>query len=64
MPGTTRKASPVKFEVLVSFNGLDKGGVFTQEGDDLEWADKHVEAGYLRRVTEEDTHGRGEDDKG
>lgn len=64
MPGTPRKASPVKFEVLVSFDSLEKGDTFTQAADDLDWANQHVESGYVRVVTEEEPHVRGEDDKG
>lgn len=54
MAGTTRKKSTCKFEVLVSFSGLDKGDVFTQDADDLGWAAMHVQSGYLRDVTEEE----------
>lgn len=61
---TSRKAGPRKFEVLVSFDGLEKGEVFSQEGHDLDWANQHVETGYLRDVTEEGADVRGEDDKG
>ena len=60
MAGTTRKSQPQKFEVLVSFDGLDKGDVFTQEADDMGWALMHVENGYLRVVAEEGPDGRGE----
>jgi hypothetical protein len=60
MAGTSRKAQPRTFEVLISFNGLDKGDRFTQDADDLGWAVQHVESGYLRDVTEEDADVRGE----
>lgn len=53
MAGTSRKSQRRTFEVLVSFDGLDVGGRFTQEPDDLGWAQQRVEAGYLRDVTEE-----------
>jgi hypothetical protein len=48
-----RKVTPRKFEVLVSFSGLDKGEVFTEDGDDLAWAAMHVQSGYLRDVSED-----------
>jgi hypothetical protein len=60
MAGTTRKTQPRMFEVLISFNGLDKGDRFTQDPDDLGWAVRHVETGYLRDVTEVDADVRGE----
>jgi hypothetical protein len=63
MAGTSRKAQPRTFEVLISFNGLDKGDRFSQDADDLGWAQQHVESGYLRDVTEEDPNG-GEVGKG
>lgn len=50
-----RKTKDRTFEVLISFNGLDKGERFTQEGADLGWAMMHVENGYLRDVTDEPT---------
>lgn len=53
MGNVIRKMKPRTFEVLVSFDGLDKGDRFTQEADDLGWATQHVESGYLRDVTEE-----------
>ena len=53
MAETSRKgASPRTFEVLVSFDGLDKGERFMQDGDDVDWAMRHVQTGYLRDVTE------------
>lgn len=61
MPGVSRKMTPHVFEVLVSFSALDKGDRFSQDGDDLGWAMQHVQAGYLRDVTEEvPDAGRGE----
>lgn len=42
-------ASDKTYEVLVSFDGLDKGDRFT--ADDDQWAKTHVETGYLRDVT-------------
>lgn len=55
MAGTNRKTGARKFEVLVSFNGLDKGDIFSQDADELGWATMHVENGYLRDVTGEPT---------
>lgn len=49
----SRKAEPRVFEVLVSFDGLNKGERFSQQPDDLGWAMQHVENGYLKDVTEE-----------
>lgn len=58
MPG---KATGTRtFEVLISHDGLDKGERFTQEVDDLGYAQPRVDAGYLRDVTQEVTHGHGE----
>jgi len=53
MAGTTRKAQPRTFEVVVSFDGLDAGERFSQQPDELAWAMRHVKTGYLRDVTEE-----------
>lgn len=54
------KAKMQKFEVLISFDGLDKGDVFSMSENDP-WALGHVESGYLRDVTtEEVAHERGE----
>lgn len=50
-----RKTKDRRFEVLISFSGLDKGDRFTQEGNDLGWAQQHVDSGYLRDVTDEPT---------
>jgi hypothetical protein len=55
MGSTSRKTKPRTYEVLVSFSGLNAGERFEQEGDDLAWAQQHVESGYLRDVTEEPT---------
>lgn len=53
MAETARKTGKSRtYEVLVSFDGLDKGDRFTQEHGDLAWASQHVETGYLRDVTE------------
>lgn len=60
MASTSRKTQKRTFEVLVSFNALDKGERFTQDADDLGWAALHVQSGYLRDVTEGDADGRGE----
>lgn len=60
MAGTSRKTQKCTFEVLVSFNGLNKGERFTQDADDLGWAALHVQSGYLRDVTEEVADVRGE----
>jgi len=54
----SRKTAKTWFEVLVSFDGLDKGGVFSQDGDDLGWALQHVESGYLREIPEEEAWAR------
>lgn len=48
-----RKSKTREFEVLVSFDGLNAGERFSQDGDDLGWATQHVENGYLRDVTSE-----------
>lgn len=48
-----RKTKDRRYEVLVSFNGLDKGDRFTSPADD--WAGTHVTSGYLRDVTDEPT---------
>jgi len=53
MAGTSRKAKQRVFEVLVSFDGLNKGERFSQEPDDLGWALQRVESGYLQDVTDE-----------
>lgn len=60
MAGTTRRTGKRTFEVLVSFSGLDLGDRFSQDADDLGWATRHVENGYLRDVTEEVADVRGE----
>jgi hypothetical protein len=54
----SEKARRRVFEVEVSFNGLDKGTVFTQEADDTSWADRHVTTGYLRDLGEEEIDAR------
>jgi hypothetical protein len=60
-----KKPGKREFEVLVSFNGLDKGERFVQDGADVDWAMGHVQTGYLRDVTEEvPDAGRGEVDQG
>lgn len=48
-----RQEQPRVFEVLVSFDGLDKGGVFSVQADELGWALQHTETGYLRDITEQ-----------
>ena len=53
MAGTKRQTEPTVFEVVVSFDALNKGERFTQQPDDLGWALMHVENGYLRVVSEE-----------
>ena len=50
-----KTTEPRVFEVLVSFDGLNKGERFSQRADDLGWATMHVENGYLQDVTEEPT---------
>lgn len=64
MAEVKRKTGRRTFEVLVSFSALDKGDTFTLDPDDLGWAMRHVETGYLRDVTEEVADVRGEDDQG
>lgn len=51
-----RKDAEHRYEVLVSFSGLDKGDRFSGDADD--WANAHVASGYLRDVTEEPGAGR------
>lgn len=53
MAGTKRQAEPTVFEVVVSFDGLNKGERFTQQPEDMGWALMHVENGYLRVVGQE-----------
>ena len=53
MAGVKRKTGKRMFEVLISFDGIDAGGTFAQDADDLGWAMQRVESGYLRDVTEE-----------
>lgn len=50
---TERKAKERRYEVVVSFNGLDKGDRFSMAPDD--WTGTHVTSGYLRDVTDEPT---------
>lgn len=52
MAAVSKQAKPTTFEVVVSFDGLDKGGRFTQPADKLGWALMHVENGYLKVVEE------------
>jgi hypothetical protein len=47
------KSKERRYEVLISFDGLDKGDRFTATPND--WADTHVTSGYLRDVTDEPT---------
>lgn len=54
------KTEPTVFEVVVSFDALNKGEQFTQPADDMAWALMHVENGYLRVVSEEGADVRGE----
>jgi hypothetical protein len=60
MASASRKVHKCTFEVLVSFDGLNKGERFTQDADDLGWAALHVQSGYLRDVTEEAVDERSE----
>lgn len=48
-----------RYEVLVSFDNLEKGDVFTAHGDTA-WEDQHVRTGYLRKLDEETPDGRDE----
>jgi maltose-binding protein MalE len=51
---TERKTSKEhRFEVQISFSGLDKGERFSMVPDD--WTGTHVTSGYLRDVTDEPT---------
>jgi len=47
--------SEKRYEVVVSFDALDKGLFFTSPDD--EWAQRHVANGYLR-VLDDDEPGR------
>lgn len=61
MATASRKTAQREFEVVVSFSALNVGDRFSQDADDLGWAMRHVETGYLRDVTEEVPDGeRGE----
>lgn len=60
MAAVSRKAQSRVFEVVVSFDGLNKGERFSQQPDDLGWALQHVATGYLQDVTEEVADVRGE----
>lgn len=53
MSGAKRQPGPRVFEVVVSFNALNKGERFSQQPGELEWALQHVRSGYLVDVTEE-----------
>jgi len=53
MPTPSRKTKPRVYEVVVSFDALNKGERFSQDGDDLGWALQRVESGYLQDVTDE-----------
>lgn len=55
----TRKSLTV-FEVVVSFDGLNKGERFSLSAADMAWALKHVETGYLQVVPEEGADERSE----
>lgn len=57
MAETRRKETKGRtFEVLVSFSGLNLGERFTtSDAEHADWADQHVETGYLRDVTQEPT---------
>lgn len=46
------KQAPVRhrYEVLISFDGLDKGDVFSEDAGETAWADRHVRSGYLRKL--------------
>ena len=53
MAGTSRNTKARVYEVVVSFDGLNKGERFSQPGNDLGWALQRVESGYLVDVTDE-----------
>lgn len=55
-----RRNTATVFEVVVSFDGLDKGERFTLPEAEKAWALKHVETGYLQVVPEEDADERSE----
>jgi hypothetical protein len=59
-----KREDPVVFEVLVSFDSLNRGDTFTQQAEDLGWALQHVESGYLRVVSEEGHDERSEERQG
>lgn len=46
-----RRTDVRQYEVLVSFDGLDKGERFPVDAEGHAWAQQHVENGYLRDVT-------------
>jgi hypothetical protein len=49
----TARSKERRYEVLISFSGLDKGERFSSAADD--WTGTHVASGYLRDVTDEPT---------
>lgn len=49
----TEKAPRRRYEVVVSFDGLNRGDVFEDHGDPR-WARQRVESGYLRELTGEE----------
>lgn len=46
------RTSEKRYEVLISFDGLDKGDFFTAADD--HWAQTHVGNGYLRVLDDEE----------
>jgi hypothetical protein len=56
---------PHRYEVLISFDSLNKGETFTASDADTSWEDRHVATGYLRDLSEEAPDGqRSEDGQG
>ena len=53
MPVSRKSTKSRRYEVLVSFSGLNVGDTFSQDADDLGWATQHVETGYLKDITQE-----------
>ena len=69
MAEAKKAASKVRrYEVLISFSALNKGDRFTDHAFDGadQWAQQHVQTGYLREITEEEAPdaGQGEDRTG
>jgi hypothetical protein len=48
----SRRTSRHRYEVLVSFDGLNLGEQFPMDAEDQGWAQQHVDSGYLRDLGE------------